>query len=166
MINFWEELATAYKNYRPWKLSTHTVCTDSQLKPRNLRQSESNFLQLQGTMISRFTAVLLTLGLLSLVTARPVSHEEAKKQDISIDDLFTDKEIDDLLKSYSLLRLYRCTINSYYASYAGLSPSSNAEKQGFSTSFILPDGRTFEWGKEQGRRTPFNKGETQGNAYH
>ena len=115
-------------------------------------------------MISRLTAVLLTLGLLSLVTARPVSHEEAKKQDISIDDLFTDKEIDDLLKSCSLLCLYRITINSYYASCAGLSPSSNAEKQGFSASFTLPDGRTFEWGKEQGRRIPFSKGETQGSA--
>ena len=105
MINFWEELATAYKNYRPWQLSTHTVCTDSQLKPRNLRQSESNFLQLQGTMISRFTAVLLTLGLLSLVTACPVTHEEAKNQHIIIilDDLFTVKDLNDLLKSCSLL---------------------------------------------------------------
>lgn len=113
-------------------------------------------------MISRLTTALLTLGLLSLVTARPVSHGEAKKQDISVDDLITDKELDDLFKSCSLLSRYRITIiNSYYASCAGLFPSSNAEGQGFSASIIFPDGRTFEWAKEQGRRIPFSKEETQ-----
>ena len=42
--------------------------------------------------------MLLTLGLLSLMTARPVSHEETKKQDIILNDLFTVKDLNDLSK--------------------------------------------------------------------
>lgn len=45
---------------------------------------------------------------------------------------------------------------------AGLIPSSNVKKQGFGASITLPDGRTFDWGKEQGLRAPFAKGEAQG----
>ena len=36
----------------------------------------------------------------------------------------------------------------------------NAKEQGF--SITLPDGNTFDWGKEQGRRVPFGNAKTQG----
>jgi hypothetical protein len=49
-------------------------------------------------MISRLTTALLILGLLSLVSARPVSHESAQKQDTSTNDLLSDKELEDLLE--------------------------------------------------------------------
>jgi hypothetical protein len=114
-------------------------------------------------MISKLTTALLILGLLSLVTARPVSHESAKKQDTSTNDLLSDKELEDLLERLERTLFFAPSmVMNIIILCAGAFPSSNAKEQGFSASITLPDGRTFEWAKKQGRRIPFSKGETQG----
>ena len=77
-----------------------TVSTDSQTW-RPTSWAIATYLQRILKMTSRITTLLLTFGLLSIVTARPVSHLEAEKQQLTFggDYGLTATELDSLVKS-------------------------------------------------------------------
>ena len=118
-------------------------------------------------MTSRLTTLLLMFGLLSLVTARPVTHENAEKEGTTtsdINDLLSDKDLEDLFKSIKIAIHHNYVYMQAIAlhMHAVLFPSSKAAKEQQGFSITLPGGNTFDWGKEQGRRVPFGNGKTQG----